>query len=226
MSKILICIPIKPTLNPILLQKCLELIGKLPAANPDHQVSTYLDFERVPSEPGDCRPWSKVARARNRMVSRIEPDNYDYLLWIDADVIDYPLDLPTKLIQGNKDGISSPMVMIEGGDTFYDWAAFILAGKDHIRPDYRERIEGRNINPNAPYWPTEPSEQIVDMDCTGTICMVPSWIYKHCKHEDHPAFTDWFPLAKVCRDHGKRVTVDRSIKAVHAYLPKYGEAFH
>lgn len=227
MSKILIAIPIKPSLNPVLLSKCLDLVGKMPAANPKHEFTTYLDFTPIKKEEGDNTPWAKVARARNLLLTKVDYKAYDYILWIDADVVDYPADMPSKLIAGNPEGISAPSVLVEDWqNVFYDWAAFIYKGKSHIEPTNRNRIEGRNINPYS-HWNNGEIGDVIDMDCVGTITMVPTWIYATgVAYTNHPAFTDHYPLCKVCTDTGKRVTCDRSIIAYHANLPKYGEAFH
>lgn len=226
MANILIAVPIKPNLNATLLNQCLTLIGKLPVNNPNHTFTTLLDFTPISKTPQDYTPWSKVYKARNLMLSKVNLKDYDYILWIDSDVVDYPLDMPTRLIDGNPNGVSSPMVMIEDLNIAYDWAAFIQLGKDHIDPTNRNRIEGRNINPHHPYYTDGAKTGLVNMDCVGTITLVPTWIYNFARYEDHPAFTDHHPICKACRDNGKTVTVDMNCVAYHANLPKYGEQWH
>lgn len=242
MKRVLVCIPIKPSINPALRELCFAGAQRLALANPSLQMDLMIDQSPVPKEPTDSRPWSRVARARNRMMEKINFNKYDYLLWIDADVVKYPLDMPTKLIEANPDGVSAPMVLIQGGDQFYDWAAFVMQGKDTILPEDRHRVWGRNLQHQPPYW-TEckphieddrnvnpkwfnPKTNVVDMDCVGTITMVPTWVYQHAKYEDHPAFTDHYPICKACRDMGKRVVVVRNVVAKHADLPRFGEAWH
>jgi hypothetical protein len=178
------------------------------------------------------------------MLTRMAIMEWDYLLWVDADVVDYPLDLPTRLIDSNPTGVSAPMVLIEGRKDFYDWAAFVMKGKDTIKPTNRHRVWGRNIQHEPPYWNEcdshtedgppeaakpqwyEPKERVVEMDCVGTIVMVPTRIYAHAQYEDHPAFTDHHPICKAARDLGLKVTVDRGTVAYHADLPKWGEQWH
>jgi hypothetical protein len=160
------------------------------------------------------------------MLTKIDVNHYDYLLWIDADIIDFPLDMPSRLIEGNPTGISAPMVLIEGSNTFYDYTAFVIKGQDHIEPRSRNCIHGRNLKPQSPYWINVPTETVVELDCVGTITLVPSWVYKFARYEDHPAFTDHYPLCKAVRDAGLKVTVDRSLLAYHANLPAYGESWH
>ncbi len=54
---------------------------------------------------------------------------HDYVLWIDADVVDYPPDLPSRLIERDPLGISAPLVLAAGGGgRFYDTAGFVEEG--------------------------------------------------------------------------------------------------
>src|ERR1700744_4882241 len=108
--KILVCIPIKPTINVVLREKCTALATSLAAANPAHHIGVFFYFSPMPKQATDSRAWSKVARARNQLLDRITITAWDYPLWIDADVVEYPLDLPTRLIEGNPDGVRAQMV--------------------------------------------------------------------------------------------------------------------
>ena len=49
------------------------------------------------SERWDRRPLSKVARLRNIMLDIVADERYDYVLWLDSDLVDYPPDLPTRV---------------------------------------------------------------------------------------------------------------------------------
>jgi hypothetical protein len=228
MSKILISIPIKTSLNPILTEKIFNLVSKFPIANPGHEITVMFDFESVVKDPLDAiTPWMKVYKARNTLLAKVDLKLFDYFLWIDADVIDFPLDMPSRLIAGNPDGVSAPMVLIEGRTTFYDYTAFVIKGQDNRNLDNRQWILGRNLTPHHPYWPAEPKETVVELDCVGTVTMVPSWIYQNgVRYTNHLTFTDHHPICLACREAGKKVTVDRSIIAYHADLPKYGEQWH
>lgn len=216
----------------------------LPASNPELSMALFIDESPVESQPTDKNPWSKVARIRNAMLGKINLDAWDYLLWIDADVVGYPLDMPRRLIRGNPTGVSAPLVLIQDRDEFYDWAAFVMRGADTILPEDRHRVWGRNLAHKPPYWHHHapfkieddrnarpnwyrPPTDIVEMDCVGTITMVPAWVYlEGARYEDHPAFTDHYPICKSVRDSGGKVTVDRTITAYHADLPKFNEAWH
>jgi hypothetical protein len=152
------------------------------------------------------------------------------VLFIDTDVIDYPLDMPTRLIKANPDGVSAPWVIIEDSNRFYDCSAFILKGKANPNKQGWQPDFGINILNDPPFYPPEadptPDNPILSLDCAGTITMVSADIYKYAKYENHPSYTDHYSICQSCRNLGRKVICDRSIIAVHANLPKYGESWH
>ncbi len=246
--RILVAIPIKHQMHPYLKSNCFTHAAQLPAANPDFDVVLHYDYTIIPSEPTDCRPWSKVARIRNKVVDSLNLGLYDYVCWLDADIVDYNKDILTKLITANPDGVCAPLVLIEGTDQWYDWAAFVMKGRSHIEPENRNRIWGRNLQHPAPYWWVDgganpdrdpmhapkdgtpmdfKGETIIDVDSVGAMYVMTTDIYRAgIRHEDHPAFTDHFPICEAALKMGRRVTVDRTSKAYHAILPNYGEKWH
>src|SRR4051812_2647850 len=113
MSSILVMIPVKPTLHETLRFRCASLATALPRYNPKHEFAIHFDARAIQPEPGDCRPWSKVTRIRNKMLETSQWREFDYILWIDADVIGYPLEMPTTLVESAQDGIAAPLVLIE-----------------------------------------------------------------------------------------------------------------
>lgn len=227
MSRILVIVPAKPQMHAELKRRCMVSALAMLEAN-RHEMAFLFDWTSEAKQPGDATPWSVVARVRNRIVDGLSLDRWDYLLWIDADVIDYPADLPTRLIQSNPEGVSAPMVLIEdSARLFYDFAGFIIRGRDHVRHDTRMLVRGRNLSHEPPYWPIEPTQDVVEMDCVGCVMMVPAAIYRAGgRYEDHPLFTDHYPICRKAREMGRRVTVCRSLVTTHANLPKYGEAWH
>lgn len=230
--RILVCIPTKPTLCPILKAKAHELSSRLPDANPDHDITIMHDYRKIESLPTDYTPWSKVTRARQLLLDSIDCFKFDYLLWPDADLVDYPTDLPSRLIKANPKGIAAPMVFIEGHpERFYDWAAFVMEGKDHIEPGTNRNFIGRNLQHEPPHWPKEPESRIVPMDCAGTCVLVHSDIIIGHQFVDSPSGTDWLTLCQKARKiYGSSgVVVDRDTVVYHADLGsgKYlGEDWH
>lgn len=228
MSRVACLIPIKPTLHPTLREFAFARAAALPLANPTLDITIMYDYGTVPKLKGDVRPWSKVARVRNNMLAQLDLNTIDYVFWIDADVVDYPADLPSQLIAANPDGITAPLVVVEDhGCRFYDWAAYIIKDRSHIEPENRWPVVGRNLAHDPPYWPSEPTEEVVEVDGVGTIYCANADIYRTgIRHADHPAFTDHWPVCERARTMGRKVCVHRGQVAVHANLPKFGEAFH
>lgn len=231
---VLVLIPMRPTMSFGLQHLAFGLAADLVRSNPDLALVVVFDCQEEPAQPGDQRHWSKVARVRNRMIlTHTQWTSYDYILWIDADLVAYPADLPTRFITRNPSAIQAPLVLVENSDRFYDTCAFIIAGQSGVQPDHLPEIPGRNlVHAGPPYWPIEPSEKVVPMDCVGSLVLVPSSVYdvlqyRHAlPHTDHPAFTDFFNVCETWRRMGYQVLVDRECIAYHADLPAWGEKWH
>jgi hypothetical protein len=228
MAKILVLIPTSSAMNPILQERMAALAGRLPMANPGHELTTIIDYRKEGKHLGDSRAWSKVARVRNKLLDTVHWQEYDYVLWIDADVVDYPADMPSRLIEVNPTGITAPLVLVEGTDKFYDWAAFVELGQSGVIVQQDPvMISGRNLVHEPPYWRIEPQQLVVAVDCVGTIYVCPTDVYRAgYRHFDHPVFTDHFPICEGARKMGRAIGVHRGVKAYHADLPKYGEKWH
>jgi hypothetical protein len=179
------------------------------------------------------------------MLSDVSLDRHEWVMWVDADVVDYPPDLAQWLVHGAmtyaSNGICAPTVVIEdvpgspiAPGTFYDWAAFIYRGKSGIDPQNRNHVRGRNIDCAPPYyWPNPVSEPRVgcpahvEMDCVGTCYVVHRDVYRAgAIHEDHPAFTDHFPICAKAWEMGRKVVALPHVTITHANLPAWGELWH
>lgn len=246
----LVLVPLKPSMHPQLKARALELAGAMPAACPDLELTTVFDWRSEPRANGDCRPWSKVARIRNKCLDALNWRAFDFVVWVDADLTDYPADLPQWLIHGSMNyaggGVCAPTVLIENvdgapfaPDTFYDWSAFILKGRDTVEPSNRAYIPGRNIDCAAPYYGADADKPFVEMDCVGACYAVTTDVYRaiaadgiegadayFAPHRDHESFTDHHPICAKARAMGRKVVALPNVVARHAFLPKYGEEFH
>jgi len=217
---ILVCVPIRPDLNKTLKEKCFKLIEGLPAANPEHTISTHFDESKIPNNIGG----TIKKNARNKLLSEVDLNKWDYLLWIDADIVDYPLDMPTKLINCNPTGISAPLILIENSKKFYDYGAFAIHNRGDL-PSNDKTL--KRVRTFPPYWEKEPIERIVPMDGVGTVTMIPSWIYKNGVKYTDTKFTEHYSICQAVRKAGHSVVCNRDIIAYHADLPKYeGEKWH
>lgn len=225
MISVLAIIPMRPNMNASLRSKALAGVYGMLGANPGLDLSILIDTRHEPHREGDDTPWCRVCRVRNRIINSLDLTKHDYLMWIDADVVDYPPDLPTRLIETG--GIVAPMVIVEKSARFYDRAAFVMLGKSNIAPNDWHFRDERQLAHDAPYWPSAPTADLVEMDCVGTIYIVPASVYlRGVRHTDHPAFTDHFEICRRAREMGIPVQVDRRFTAYHANLPEYGERWH
>ena len=223
MDKVLIVIPIKPNMSKGIYDKMMSKVTAL-LRNTKTNTSLFIDT-RIAPDIEKKTSWSKVAVIRNQILDDGLWHLFSHLLWIDADVVEMSDDMLDRLLETNPEGITAPWIKIEGNNTFYDWAAFIIKGTDHIQPENRWHIPNRNINPQPPYFKEFTS--ISEWDCVGTVTLVNTDIYKAgARYEDHPAFTDHYPICKKCRDMGRKVIMNKDIIVAHADLPKYGEAWH
>lgn len=226
-----VCIPINPAMCPELKQAAYDAAIKIPACNPGLNIGLYFDTTKVEGQPTDRMPWAKVARVRNMMLDRIDVAQWTHLLWIDADVIHYPADLPTRLLRANPSakGVVAPMVLVENSDRFYDWAAFIIEGQSSVDPGMHEYRPGRNLTHEPPYWPS-PRTGVVRMDCVGAVTLVDTDIYLgdgiDVRYSEHPAFTDHYAICEAARMNDLPVLCDTNTVVYHADLPKYGELWH
>lgn len=229
---VLVIVPYKPDMKPSIEEPSQACLSALKSDRKPPIAFDVLEQRRpFPSEPTDCTPWSKVTRVRNYTLDTCDWEHYTHILWIDGDIVDYPPNLLDLLMEANPNGVCAPMVLIEGGNSFYDRSAFIIRGRSHFKPHHRiPFLSGRNLNFVPPYWAPSaaiPKENFVDMDCVGSVTLVNTDIYRAgARYEDHPSFTDHFPICCKAWELGGGVTCRRDVTAYHANLPKHGEQWH
>ena len=87
----------------------------------------------------------------NLSLTTLQQGSFDYLVWIDSDVVEFPADLPTTLILANPQGVTAPVVLIEepgplGPSQFYDTTGFVLKGRSESDPTNTDPyVEGRSV---------------------------------------------------------------------------------
>ena len=212
---VLALIPLKADMHADLKRRALELAGRMPEANPGLDLVTVFDWRRLAKDPADSTPWSKVTRVRNTLLDCFKLSAFTHVLWIDADLVEYPADLPTRLLQANPHGVSSCPVFIEDReDQFYDTAGYV-------------GLDDKHWEVFAPHHEDVPGNEIVEVSCVGCLYTVPTPVYvAGARHTDHPTNTDHWSVCQAARRMGRTVTVDMRLRALHANLPKYGEAWH
>lgn len=179
--KVLVMIAYLETQNYYFINRMMSNIKQLQDNNPLLDIEFALDNERIGKEPTDYTPWSRVKRIRNLMIQKYPIHNYDYLYIIDSDIIDYPLNFPTRAIGLNETGITAPMALIQNSIVFYDWCGYQKLGVTSINnKQYSSSIldkgcKSRNFNLIPPYV-NDPS-RLVKIDCVGCTYIVPAKIF-------------------------------------------------
>lgn len=254
--KLLVMIAYLETQNRYFIQRMLDNVFKLQQYNPLVDIDFALDNERIDKKPTDYTPWSRVKRIRNLMIDKYPIHNYDYLYIIDSDIIDYPLNFPTRAIGLNPSGITAPMALIQNSTVFYDWCGYQKLGATSIHSEYRRFImdkgcKQRNFALSPPY--VDDSSRLVEIDCVGCTYIVPTSVFSQTygnlqnelievfklakvtdhkiaeniiQYEDHPTFTDHYTICAAVRANGGKIYMDRGSAAYHADLPIHGEAWH
>lgn len=203
-KKVLVAIPYKSTLNPVLRARMNVLSTRLSVNNPGYIVELCRFENDTKCTPGD--PFSAHAEARNKLIDQHLTD-HDLVMWIDADLVDYPTNLITLLDNGC---VSAPVVLIEGTKTFYD--------------TYGYREYGREVSAYQPYFNS--SENLVDLDAVGCAYLIPASVYKENRYHTTPGHTEHYSIMQAARRNGLRIVCDTRITVYHADLPKYGESWH
>jgi hypothetical protein len=213
MPKVLVPMPYKPTLHPKLVDMMLDNLEALTKNNPLFDIEIGFNTDPEP-RLADERVWAPVGRIRNKTIARFLRPEHDYVLWIDADIVQYPADLLTQLYQVNPKGITAPMVLIQGCDTFYDTAGFVT-------------LSMQNAVPQMPYWPRDiDSLAPFALAGVGACYLMPAWPYQRdIWHQDTP-WTDHWPMMEAIRQAGEQVLALPGCVVYHAHLPSYGENWH
>lgn len=204
MANILVLVPISKNTHPALEQRASDLLVALTTREREigeHHIGVWV---RVCPEQGDGRAYSAHAEARNSMLDLYLQPKHTHVLWIDADVVDYPADLATRLHAHDSAGIVAPLPLIEGSNRFYDVYGFV--------DSHGRRLE----KPYAPYLSGP-------MQSVGTCYLAPASIYHAgARYEPTEGHTEHMSICK----KAKRVSVASDIRIYHANLPKWGMEWH
>lgn len=215
---VLVAIPMKSSLNDQLRQRMLDQVERLPTNNGSLKVELGL-YEHTPkSEPQKGSPSYVLQRsinlcaARNELIAEHLEPHHDWVLWIDADIVEYPADLPLRLLKGAPPGIIAPMLLLEGSSHYYDTFTHVDAHR-------------RQASASPPYF--ENGAQFVEMSCVGGCYIMPADILRKWQYTPHdgPGMEHW-KLHQMASAHGIRVIVRKDVRVFHAYLPRWGEEFH
>ncbi|EKX40541.1 hypothetical protein GUITHDRAFT_113327 [Guillardia theta CCMP2712] len=219
--RVAILVPSSPWMHPELKRRIMENLRRVPRANPKLYVRIFIDAGPLQNLPG--------------MLSSIDLRDFDYIMWMDADIVEFPFDLPSKLIFANPTGATAPLVLIEepgpmGPNQFYDTTAFTLKGKSDLYPDLNvPYVEGRSVERLPPYVPyRRDGEELVEMDGIGTCYVLPVEVFTvgNATYIDHPRLTEHWSVIKKVHEMGRKVLMHLEVRVRHANLPLYGSDWH
>lgn len=153
--------------------------------------------------PGDYF-YSSHARARNHVVKHIDVNAFDYLLWLDIDIVDVPSDLVQRLVaKSNGVEIVAPFVIKQGTKDFWDIGGFVRNGK--------------NFSPCPPYCDCE--ENTIEMDSVGCCYIVPMYYYRQgLKYA--PRFgseVEHISFMAAAKSWGAKIIAVRDLEIVHYF---------
>lgn len=202
--RILICSPYRASTHPQIVKRWEA--NAQATGLPHRLLRDYRD-----PVPRDGK-FSSHARARNRVLNLVNLGDVDYLYWIDVDIITWPAGLLDWALEHNPDGVSAPAVVLHRYvDRFYDTWGFLEQGK-----------------PAALYPPWfDQTGPVIELDSVGCCYVIPAQVYRDgARYADTPGATEHLSVCQAARAQGRRVVAHLDYRAVHAYLPEYGEALH
>lgn len=209
MPSILVLQPIRPSNPPELRERADVLIERMLCANPGLSFDVAQDDSAVPVPPHPSL-YMRHATVRNYMLDTYLLPSHTHVLWIDSDLIDYPAELPTLLMDAAPGAITAPFAMLDKWpNRFYDIGGFIEHGN------------------RARMWPPFFGQdgEIIDLDSVGCCYLAPASLY-HAGVRYSPPPTDYYvehwSVMQAAKRRGYRVCALRDVRVVHAWLPDYG----
>ncbi|MBK1840807.1 glycosyltransferase [Azospirillum sp. YIM B02556] len=161
-----------------------------------------------------------LARSRNRLLSGALGDE-DWVLWLDADLVDYPPELLARLLAAGRD-IVVPHCVRPDGRTF-DLNSFRVAGKEGGEEDPRHLVDGIFQPPRGAgrlYLDAFAGEAIVPLDGVGgTALLVRADLHREglCfPSYSHRGYIETEGLAMMARDMGVTAWGLPDLRIVHA----------
>ncbi len=202
---VLVAIPYKADMPTVLVDKMDELVERLYFNTPGFglQVAKFSKELNTPKIPYAA----PQAAARNALLDAHLKTFHDYVMWIDADLVDYPADIIRRLYSVNPFGITAPAVLIEGGDTFYDTYGFVE--------------DGHKVRPRPPYF--DNTDTVIPMEAVGCAYLAPAWLYlAGYRYSTTPDHTEHYSIMREAKAHNIKIVCDTNTVVYHANLPKYG----
>lgn len=218
---VLVLQPIHPDHPAALRRQASILLARLEGANPGMAFDICQDDARL-SIPDHSSRYMRHATIRNYMVDTYLRDEHTHVFWVDSDLIDYDADLPSRLEQANRGGITAPLALLAepspyGQGRFYDIGGFVE--------------NGRSVRPYLPYF--DQAGDVVDLESVGCCYLIPASVYRAGVRYEPPPCDRWMTdrmeyrvehnsVMEQARRLGYRVCCLTTARAIHAWLPAYG----
>lgn len=187
-----------------------------------YESLTFTDRERVlmlnDVAHTPSRKYGRNAIARNGLIKKHLKSHHTHVLWLDVDLVDVPADTIERLMAITETDAVAPHVYMErikdgppsfwNGGWFYDTGGFVKDGRtrDMWQPD----LPG-----------------LQEMDSVGCCYLIPAGVYRAgCRYEPEGDEVEHISFFRQARAMGVRAWATDSVIVTHAYLPKYGEAWH
>lgn len=198
--KVLVATPARKKTRAAFLTRSQEIYESL--TWPEKERALYLnDFP-----PTEGR-YHNNARARNELIEKHLKLEHTHVLWMDADIVEVPVDLIEQLAEVTKKDIVAPFVLIEGTERFYDVGGFQQFG---CWFDFT--------------WPHCLGGTVCEVDSVGSCYLVPAEVYRRgARYQPRGNNVEHLSLMRQARGMGYRIFACRNIIAYHADLPLWGQ---
>ena len=157
---------------------------------------------------------ANLADIRNAIVRDYLRPHHTHVLSMDADLVEYPADLPEQLrkIAGDNNVVGAACYVEGHYPRWYDTGGFIEAGE-------RCRHYPPHFNQPGP---------LIELDSVGACYIAPARLFCEGALYDaaNPRYTDHYVVCQKAKALGMKVLCDMRIRVSHADLPKYGLAWH
>ena len=211
MTRILVATPVRAPLHPALWARMTALHAELPRANPGLRLDVAVYENRI-SPPAGSDAFTAHAQARNELLARYLRPDHDYILWVDADVVAYPPDLPTRLLAVHPAAVVAPLVLIEGTQMFYDVFGFRALGGAQVMAMWAPGPG--NVSP----------AQLAEV---GTCYLIPAEVYRRgAGYTPTPGHTEHASVMAAARAFQCPVLCDTTTTIYHADLGTLGLPWH
>lgn len=214
---IMLAVPVKAGFNEQLAKILKDNLASVRARLPGivnvvtyHNEPIHTNLDKT-SQDYVYKRSENLANARNKLLYNYMDSWYDFVVWLDADIVQFPSNLPKLLCEEGR--IVAPRIIIEDTALYYDTFTHLPLNAD-------------KVSPNPPYFNS--NADYIPMRCVGGCYSVPAWLYRDAGLQYTPSNEpgmEHLEFMRHARHNGIEIVVNQAITVKHANLPKYGIAF-